>query len=532
MSTLFRSLLLIAALAGLGATSFDAMAQEQPAPALEAPTEPAAALESDSTPEPEQPRDGRRHHDAIIHIGGDSHLAAGESANSVIAIFGSASAAGRVEEALIAIGGDARLTGSVGDGAVAMFGNLYLDGTVHGDAVAILGNVTLGPEAIVHGELVSLGGTITRDPAASVLGTQQAISFGEHFGRMEWLRPWFQYCLLYARPLAFEPGLQWAWWTAFGFLALYVLVSLLFDNSVQRCVTTFEERPAQTVLASILTVLLTPVVLILLTITVIGALVVPFIAVGLFCAALFGKAVVFGVLGRRITRFTGVAPFSHIAFATLTGGLIAMILYVVPVIGFIAYNIIGVLGLGVAVYTLLLALRAANERTASARAATAASSAAPAATFAADGSIGTVPPLAPEPPPAPTNVEFTALPRASFWIRMGALIIDLILVGVVLSVFDPSEKFTLLLLAAYGALMWKLRSTTIGGIICNLRVVRTDGRDIEWETAIVRALSCFLSLAPAGLGFFWMLFDSNRQTWHDKIAGTIVVRVPKNQPLV
>jgi uncharacterized RDD family membrane protein YckC len=48
----------------------------------------------------------------------------------------------------------------------------------------------------------------------------------------------------------------------------------------------------------------------------------------------------------------------------------------------------------------------------------------------------------------------------------------------------------------------------------------------------VRALSCFLSLAPVGLGFFWMLFDPNRQTWHDKIAGTIVVRVPKNQPLV
>ena len=115
---------------------------------------------------------------------------------------------------------------------------------------------------------------------------------------------------------------------------------------------------------------------------------------------------------------------------------------------------------------------------------------------------------------------------------MGALLIDLILVGVALSAFDPSEKFTLVMLAAYGALMWKMKSTTIGGIICNLRVVRTDGRPIEWETAIVRALSCFLSLAPAGLGFFWMLFDANRQTWHDKIAGTVVVRVPKNQPLV
>jgi len=29
-----------------------------------------------------------------------------------------------------------------------------------------------------------------------------------------------------------------------------------------------------------------------------------------------------------------------------------------------------------------------------------------------------------------------------------------------------------------------------------------------------------------------MLFDNNRQTWHDKIAGTVVVRVPRHQVLV
>jgi uncharacterized RDD family membrane protein YckC len=132
-----------------------------------------------------------------------------------------------------------------------------------------------------------------------------------------------------------------------------------------------------------------------------------------------------------------------------------------------------------------------------------------------------------EPRPAdPTNVELNALPRAGFWIRMGALLIDAILVGVLVNLLQPSGNFSLLVLAGYGALMWKLKGTTIGGIICNLRVVRTDGRDIEWETAIVRALSCFLSIIPVGLGFVWMVFDNNRQTWHDKIAGTVVVRTP------
>ena len=83
----------------------------------------------------------------------------------------------------------------------------------------------------------------------------------------------------------------------------------------------------------------------------------------------------------------------------------------------------------------------------------------------------------------------------------------------------------LLVLAAYGAAMWKLRGATIGGIVFDLQVVRLDGQPIDWETAIVRALACFLSLAVAGLGFFWIAFDHGKQAWHDKIAGTAVVRV-------
>jgi uncharacterized RDD family membrane protein YckC len=81
-------------------------------------------------------------------------------------------------------------------------------------------------------------------------------------------------------------------------------------------------------------------------------------------------------------------------------------------------------------------------------------------------------------------------------------------------------------------MMWKLRGATVGSIVFDLRVVRLDGREIDWETAIVRALSCFLSLAVAGLGFIWIAFDANNQAWHDKIAGTVVVRVAKGPPLL
>jgi uncharacterized RDD family membrane protein YckC len=62
--------------------------------------------------------------------------------------------------------------------------------------------------------------------------------------------------------------------------------------------------------------------------------------------------------------------------------------------------------------------------------------------------------------------------------------------------------------------------------------VRLDGRPVDWGTSIVRALSCFLSLVVLGLGFIWIAVDRDRQAWHDKIAGTVVVRPPKGVSLI
>ncbi|MBL8265546.1 RDD family protein [Steroidobacter sp.] len=477
----------------------------------------------------------RHHEQVLIHVGDDSSLPAGDYADSVISILGSASAAGEVGEVVMALGGNATATGPVGEAVVALFGDVFVDNEVGQDVVALFGNVKLGPNAVVDGEVVSMGGTITRDPAATIRGGQQQIAFGQKLGNLDWLKPWFEKCLMYGRPLAFDSGIAWAWWLAFGFLGMYVLLALMFDQGMQRCVDTLEERPVQSVIASVVAVLLSPVLIVVLLITVIGIALVPFLALGLMCAALFGKAVVLATIGRRITRLTGIGAFGHIAVATLLGGLIVMLLYTVPVFGFIVSNLIGALGLGVVVYTLMLAMRSNSAPAAPAAAAAAGNvSLDPEAPAVAPGIVGdgsTVPP-----PPSssefhPTNAELNSLPRAGFWLRMGALILDILLIAIIVNWLEPTEHFFAVVLAGYGALMWKLRGTTIGGIICNLRVVRTDGRDIEWETAVVRALGCFLSIIPAGLGFIWMVFDSNRQTWHDKIAGTVVVRVPRNQPL-
>jgi uncharacterized RDD family membrane protein YckC len=312
-----------------------------------------------------------------------------------------------------------------------------------------------------------------------------------------------------------------------AFLALYTLLALLCRPAIERCVLTFEKQPGHTLLAAIVAMLLWPVLLVLLCVTLVGIVAVPFVMAAIMCAVLFGKAAMLAWVGGRITGLTTVER-SHPAVAVLVGGAVVLALYVVPVLGFLVYNLLGILGFGAVLYTLILTLRA---RPAVRVDPAPAASEQPQAASAAPASIA-----APASSTAPASSHATAsspatasMPRAGFWIRMGALLVDILLVGFAMSLLHHVVHLHLLVLAAYGAVMWKLRGSTVGGIVFDLEVVRLNGRPIDWETAIVRALGCFLSLAVAGLGFIWIAFDGANQAWHDKIAGTVVVRVPSHR---
>jgi uncharacterized RDD family membrane protein YckC len=122
-------------------------------------------------------------------------------------------------------------------------------------------------------------------------------------------------------------------------------------------------------------------------------------------------------------------------------------------------------------------------------------------------------------------------------VRIGALFIDAVIIGLLLPLLlgwggYAGNRLFLLSLAVYGAVMWKVKGTTVGGIVFDLRVARLDSRPLDWPTVSVRALGCVLSLCALGLGFLWIAIDPGKQAWHDKLAGTIVVRVPKGTPLV
>jgi uncharacterized RDD family membrane protein YckC/cytoskeletal protein CcmA (bactofilin family) len=547
-------------------------------------------------------KQGDKRHESVSVFGNST--IEGDIESDAVAVFGNNTISGSVAHDGVAVFGNLANSGTIGHDAVAVFGNLKLDGSVKHDVVVVFGRLDLGPNADVGGNTTVVFGQINRNEGARIGNIQQIgnIPGMSHFGGVG---NYVNQCLLRGRLLGFGDGLGFAWAIALAHLLFYVVVALILRKATDRCVTTLKERPGMSILTAFLAFLITPLVIILLAITGIGAILLPFLILGLFAFGLFGRVVMLAGFGGLFTRFLGESPFNHAAFAVLLGGLLVCLLYCVPVVAWLVYSILGSLGLGVVLFTLILLMK--RDRKSAPPAAPAANApvnpAAPApaatlhvmppiSTFSASPAVEAAPiditPIAPvspagfaaEPPPAdalppqpaapgtapapaaapsfasfqaepkaapaaaPAQTILSALPRANFWTRLWALLIDIVLVIVVAEcIKSVTPDFIsrhinsglggfFLLMATYGTLMWKYRGTTIGGTILKLQVVRTDDRPLDWATCIVRGLGTILSAFFIGLGFIWIRFDPKSESWHDKIAGTAVVSLPSTKPLV
>jgi uncharacterized RDD family membrane protein YckC len=138
-------------------------------------------------------------------------------------------------------------------------------------------------------------------------------------------------------------------------------------------------------------------------------------------------------------------------------------------------------------------------------------------------------------PPVAYSGSGPSGPRAGFWRRFAALFVD----GLVL--FIPSIIVVLLLgqgagaqaistligLAYYVTLEGGPTGQTLGKKALGIRVYdfRGAGGPIGYGRALVRSLVKYISGAVLLLGYLWMLWDKEKQTWHDKAAGSVVVPV-------
>ncbi len=128
------------------------------------------------------------------------------------------------------------------------------------------------------------------------------------------------------------------------------------------------------------------------------------------------------------------------------------------------------------------------------------------------------------------TVATTSHAYAGFWLRAGAFAIDvLILIALELFLiifFVMSDVQDLVL---YFAIVYFVVGASMGGTpgkrLVGLRIVDSQGRVPGLIKGFVRTLvegvACFVLF----LGHFWMLWDKDKQTWHDKLARTYVIRV-------
>lgn len=135
---------------------------------------------------------------------------------------------------------------------------------------------------------------------------------------------------------------------------------------------------------------------------------------------------------------------------------------------------------------------------------------------------------------------------AGFWRRLSASIIDgliLSIIGISISSALGSNPFTqeaktnlevidrvltLIVSVIYVLLFWvNYDGATPGKRFLGIKILKENGEKLSYPSAFIRYVGYWISSLPLLFGYFWMLWDKKKQTWHDKLAGTIVVKTDK-----
>ena len=146
-------------------------------------------------------------------------------------------------------------------------------------------------------------------------------------------------------------------------------------------------------------------------------------------------------------------------------------------------------------------------------------------------------------------MEEVELEYVGFWPRVGATIIDWVLILVVTApiltiyygkAYWSGESFLVGILdfilsyifpAVATIMFWVNKQATPGKMAISSKVIdaKTGGVPSLGQY-IGRYFGYIVSAIPLGLGVLWVFFDPKKQSWHDKLSGTVVVRPKNRQP--
>ncbi|MDA8127670.1 MAG: RDD family protein [Betaproteobacteria bacterium] len=137
-----------------------------------------------------------------------------------------------------------------------------------------------------------------------------------------------------------------------------------------------------------------------------------------------------------------------------------------------------------------------------------------------------------------------SLVPASLLARLAAMIYELLLVAAVLFIATlpflylvgsaeagwrhfAFQLYLTAILFAYFSTFWMRSGQTLAMKTWRIRLVDQSGGRVTLRQSALRFIVALAGLLLAGAGFWWALFDRDRQFLHDRIAGTRLVRVPR-----
>lgn len=140
--------------------------------------------------------------------------------------------------------------------------------------------------------------------------------------------------------------------------------------------------------------------------------------------------------------------------------------------------------------------------------------------------------------PAEADVQYSG-----FWIRVLASLIDTIWLMALTfalgwmiygAIYFQSAEFSqgyadifisYILPFILTLVFWYYKSATPGKMILGIKIVDADtlGK-ASTDKLVLRYVGYYVSLLLLGLGFLWVAWDKRKQGWHDKIAGTLVIK--------
>ena len=292
----------------------------------------------------------------VVLFGQNYKLESGETLNGSLAVIGgnvTIEEGASVDGDVVVIGGNISIDGDV-DGDIAIIGgNMDITANIDGDIVIIGGQANLESTAVVDGNIATIGGSVNKEPGAEVTGdiTNNApptVDVPEIPDAPE-----------APNPPSVDVNINPFWniagkfGQALALAAIGMLLTLFLQPQLDRAANTIVRQPLVSGAYGLLAFIVLPVVLVIMTLTIILIPVVAVVVLLFPLAWLFGVVSIGQEVGDRFAKAINQvwAPVLATGFGTFLLMLVVGFIELIPCVGWIPSALVALLGIGATAMT-------------------------------------------------------------------------------------------------------------------------------------------------------------------------------------